>query len=495
VTVRKLLVCSQKGGVGKTTSAIALAGATALTGARVLLIDADPLSNIASALNLVDNPQRQRLREAGIDLPGVLVSNVVPGLDVLSPYDDGGCTDEDLDSLLALVATPSLQDHYGCLVLDTPPFLGPNPAQLVATCDEFIIVMRAEAMAYRTLPAFLELMQRARSSEDPIKMRGILLTLPEGEEPGGRWERELRGRLGTRILPQVVPHDDAVVQAALGHQIVTHSGPVGLVAQTYRALAETLELAHDHRETVERTSAVSALQLSLTQSKAMPRKPAAVMKPLSPSKQGALSRPSSLSNQGVVHRPPSPSSQGTAPRPAPISDLGTVNRPVSPSNQGADNRPGSPSKQGAGSRPTPAKQPRPTPRPAHRPVEAAAPLPPVAPSASRPQPAAPAESPAFPMWIAAVCVVVAVTLGIALRFAPLNILLPGLVGLSVAGVVLLLMRMSAVQDQLRAATASRPAPAPAPAPASPPPSEPRASRRLSGLKRRLKMASREPRNN
>ena len=125
----------------------------------MLLLDADPLSSISSLLNLGQHGERQTLRQAGLDLPGVLVSNVIPGLDVLSPYEDGGCTDDDLDELLALVAAPGFQECYGCLIVGTPPFLVANPGQLLATCDEFILVMRSEPMAYRTLPAFLELVQ------------------------------------------------------------------------------------------------------------------------------------------------------------------------------------------------------------------------------------------------------------------------------------------------------------------------------------------------
>src|SRR5947209_8985292 len=98
--VRKLMVASQKGGVGKTTTSINLAAATAVAGARVLLLDADPLSSISNSLNLVHHPHRAVLRQAGIDLPGVLSCGVVPGLDVLSPYDEGGCTDEELARLL-----------------------------------------------------------------------------------------------------------------------------------------------------------------------------------------------------------------------------------------------------------------------------------------------------------------------------------------------------------------------------------------------------------
>src|ERR1700730_8137478 len=76
--VRKLLVASQKGGVGKTTTSINLAAATAMAGARGLLLAADPLSSISASLTLSQHPQRQPLRQAGIDLPGVLAGNVIP---------------------------------------------------------------------------------------------------------------------------------------------------------------------------------------------------------------------------------------------------------------------------------------------------------------------------------------------------------------------------------------------------------------------------------
>src|SRR5689334_6460655 len=100
--VRKLLVASQKGGVGKTTTSINLAAAAARAGARVLLLDADPLSSVTNALNLTTHPQRRTLRQVGLDLPGVLICDVLPNLDVLSPYEAGPCTDADLDDLLRL---------------------------------------------------------------------------------------------------------------------------------------------------------------------------------------------------------------------------------------------------------------------------------------------------------------------------------------------------------------------------------------------------------
>jgi chromosome partitioning protein len=240
--VRKLLVASQKGGVGKTTTSMNLAAAAARSGSRVLLLDADPLSNVSISLNLIAHPQRQSLRQAGLDLPGALVADVVPGVDVISPYDEGRCSDEDFDSLLRVMSTPVFREGYSCLLVDAPPFLGANPGQLIRACDEFILVMRAEPTAYRTLPAFLELVQRNRAAKGGIQMRGILLTLNEGEQPGERWERDLRSRFGTRILPHTIPYDPEVAEATLFGRIISHASPDSVVAREYVAAAATLRL-------------------------------------------------------------------------------------------------------------------------------------------------------------------------------------------------------------------------------------------------------------
>jgi chromosome partitioning protein len=240
--VRKLLVASQQGGVGKTTTAVNLAAAAALAGQRVLLLDADPLSSISASLRLGEHPNRQLLPASGADLPGLLVCNVLPRLDVLCPY-EGGCTDADLGRLLRVVGTPAVASQFGCLVVNTPPFLGANPGPLLAACEEFIVLMRAEPMAYRTLPAFLELVQRSRGAGPAIKMRGILLSLPEGEAPGGNGERELRGRLGGRILPEVIPHDPEVERAQAACKLVSASNRESPAAVQYHQLVESLGLA------------------------------------------------------------------------------------------------------------------------------------------------------------------------------------------------------------------------------------------------------------
>jgi chromosome partitioning protein len=242
-----LLVASQKGGVGKTTTAINLAGAAAAAGVRTLLLDADPLGNVGTALNLAGHANRLALRNSGVELAGALVQNVTPGLDVLSPYEEGGCSDDALDDLLRVLATPTVQEGYGCLVVNTPPFLGANAGQLLSAADEYVLVMRAEPLAYRTLPAFLELVQRSLKPTHHLQMRGIILTLPEGEPSGGRWERELRGRFGNRIFTQVVPHDEEVAKAALFGHVLLQASPEAPAAAQYLGLAVALGLTEGRK--------------------------------------------------------------------------------------------------------------------------------------------------------------------------------------------------------------------------------------------------------
>jgi chromosome partitioning protein len=443
--VRKLLVASQKGGVGKTTTSINLAAATAMAGTRVLLLDADPLSNVSAALNLAQHSRRQSLRNAGAELPGVLVPEVIPGLDVLSPYEDGSCTDQELDDILRVIGAVPFCDCYGCLIIDSPPFMGANPSQLLRSCDEFVLVMRAEPMAYRTLPAFLEMVQRARRGPEDIQMRGILLTLPDGEIPGGRWERELRGRFGGRILSQVIPYDEEVGKSLLEGQIIAQVNPDSSASIQYRNLAQSLALARETRATrpsritMALVQAASGVQLggpparehnSAVRKSAPPEAAETSPDALMPAANGAETfDENSAVNKTVLDDKQSPRDPGRRPKSGAKAPL----PPVSPSAPGKKPASYRRSADDADVRPRPSRAP--------------APVPPTAPPQSF-------IAQLWPLWVA-----LAAVGGVGLRFVPQpESALPMIVGVTVTAVIVVLTWLLLSQQEER----SRSTPAPTP---------------------------------
>ena len=485
--MRKLLVASQKSGVGKTTTSINLAAATAAAGAKVLLLDADPLSGVSQTLNLTDFAGRRLLRADGIDLPGVLCPGVIPGLDVLSPYVDGACSDEQFDELLRLVSSPSPSGGYGCLVVDAPPFMGANPGPLLRSCDELVLVMRAEPMAYRTLPAFMELVQRSRRDGRGVQMRGILLTLPEGELPGGRYERELRGRFGTRILPHVIPYDAEAIKAAEAGRIVSHTLPDAPAAAGYHALVAALGLASEEAEVGDAAaSPLVAAAAALEAAGAPLGRPApalaAAASSVTADVAGAAEPDIALppatvpdSADDTVHVPVSPPTppRRRLPQPGPARPLPRRPAPAAPEDDIPDldellarqalPRPGS-------------RPPRPVVPSRSATPSAAVPVVPAAviPPPKKPEATKPAAPPVVPMtanqpWM--VWVGLASVVGVGLRFVQLpDFMLPVAVGVAVAAAVILVMRL--------ASPSSPAAPAPAPQPAKP---APQSSKRVTTL--------------
>lgn len=239
--MRTLLVASQKGGVGKTTTAVNLAALAAGAG-RVLLIDADPLGSVAASLQLSRDPDDGgTARPDGVTGKGAAWADVLPGLDVICPYPADDTTEDRLFEFLDQLPKSPAARFYDRVVLDAPPMPGPRTKALLMAADDVLVVQRAEPMSLRTLPVYLELVRAAQQAGGGCRLKGILLTLPAGLPAGGKAEQALRAKF-QGLLPQTVPFDPEINRAlVLGKPAVVHN-PSCPAAVQYRSLAAVLGL-------------------------------------------------------------------------------------------------------------------------------------------------------------------------------------------------------------------------------------------------------------
>ena len=253
---RILSVANQKGGVGKTTTAINLAASLALADQRVLLVDMDPQANLTSGVGLKGQAAAAGTiydaLTADVEAPDAFVlPTQMAGLSIVPA--DRNLTGAEIDlvplprreSRLKTVLDP-LRDRFDYIFIDTPPSLGLLTLNALVAADAVLIPLNCEYFALEGLADLVATLRRVRAAFNPnLDIAGVLMTMhDERTNLGQQVARDIRAFFQERVYTTVIPRNIRLGEAP------SHGLPAVLYdvksrgAEAYLALAREF-LARD----------------------------------------------------------------------------------------------------------------------------------------------------------------------------------------------------------------------------------------------------------
>jgi chromosome partitioning protein len=225
-----ICIANQKGGVGKTTTAINLSASLAAAGKTTLLVDLDPQCNATSGLGrrrveqhalLSDRPLRLGIQES--DLAGLFL---LPGSRAFRDVDFLATADDKQEQLLLA----HLQEGTGLfdyVVIDCPPSLGRLTKLALAASDEVLMPIQCEYFAMEGLTQMIEVIRSVmHTKKRQLEFAGILLTMYDHElELTREVEEQVRDFFGEIVFETIIPRDVAVSEAPSHGQSVLDYAP------------------------------------------------------------------------------------------------------------------------------------------------------------------------------------------------------------------------------------------------------------------------------
>ncbi|MFC7493955.1 MULTISPECIES: ParA family protein [unclassified Nocardioides] len=246
---RVVSMCNQKGGVGKTTTAINLGASLAEYGRKVLLVDFDPQGSLSVGLGL--NPHEMELTvynllmEKDVELSEVVVPTGVEGMDLLPSNIDLSAAEVQLvhevarEQTLQRVLAPAIE-HYDVILIDCQPSLGLLTVNALTASDGVIVPLECEYFALRGVALLKTTIDKVRERLNPrLEIDGVLGTMYDGRT---LHSREVMERLvqawGDRVFHTVIRRTVKFSDSTVAGEPITSYASSSTGADAYRQLAK-----------------------------------------------------------------------------------------------------------------------------------------------------------------------------------------------------------------------------------------------------------------
>ena len=218
-----LAIANQKGGVGKTTTAINLGASLAVNEVRVLVVDSDPQGNATTGLGVTKDPGKPSLYHVllgGVDAAEAVIKTEFEGLDVI-PADKNlvganlELVEQEGREFRLRERIAPLQEQYAYILIDCPPALDLLTLNALLAAQSVLVPIQCEFFALEGISELMDTIDRIRESfHHPLEVEGILLTMFDDRTNLARQvAADLKGFFGDQVFETVIPRSIRLAEA------------------------------------------------------------------------------------------------------------------------------------------------------------------------------------------------------------------------------------------------------------------------------------------